>query len=667
MSNDTILNKLFKDYKVFIDTCTLMHENQQAVEHLFEKIALFSQKYANQLIIPVRVIEELEMHSRSKELDKSSKAKSALNILKRHENCYKKKGEECDDFADSVFLKVFPQHRFRYNLALLTQDYKLSVDILNIKKQGSVRCDKSIKVYKLNGDNGKLIDFEDYVKNQNASQASDSKKHSDFVPSKPKKPNKAFTKYSQVTQIPDTIVQVRTIPGENSSVNVSRGQIYLRKEIARGGEGVIYETDTPYIAKIYKKELLTKRRIEKIKLIISKQLKYNGICFPEEALYNQYGEFVGYLMPRAPGKEIQKCLFIKALLEKHFPNWNKLDLVKLSLTILDKIKYLHDHGIIMGDINPLNILVASPEEVYFIDTDSYQIDDFPCPVGTVNFTAPEIQRKHFGDFLRTIGNENFAVATLLFMLMLPGKPPYSQQGGADPISNIINMDFSYPLGESKNGKTPEGPWRYIWSHLLFKVKEAFYETFKKGGKYSTEKTRLNVYDWIRLFEGYKYAIESGNMGSKDPMSLTLFPTRFKAFVNENGETIIKKNKNSSVLDTRKCQKCGREFNITAQILQDCKLRGQKLPVLCDYCSSGVAQTITCIDCGKSFDLTNKEYQYFKDKGLTIPKRCTECRGKKRSRSVTSIPVTGTNSQNKNKGGPDKKSGFFGSLLGFFNH
>ncbi len=659
MSNDLILDNLFKNYKVFIDTSTLMHDNRQAATLLFQKIMSYSQKYGNQLIIPVRVIEELEVNIKIKEADVAEKAKSALKILEHYKGYYDVKGERCDRHPDSVFLRVFQQHRFNHNLALITQDYKLSVDILNILKQGSIeKCKKTIKVFKMQP-NGKLLDFEEYVKRQNVAQEQNTNNTYLNSTNKSNKTHKSFKTFSKVTQVPDTKVPVKSIPGENSIVKVSSGQIYLRKEIARGGEGVIYQTDTPYVAKIYKEELLTRRRIEKIKLILSKKLKYNGICFPEDALYNQYGDFVGYLMPRAPGKEIQKCLFLKPLLEKNFPKWKKIDLVNLSLTILDKIKYLHDHGIIMGDINPLNILVASPTEVYFIDTDSYQIDDFPCPVGTINYTAPEIQRKHFGDFLRTIGNENFAVATLLFMLMLPGKPPYSQQGGEDQITNIINMDFSYPLGESKNGKTPEGPWRYIWSHLLYKVKEAFYETFKKGEKYSTEKTRLSVYDWIRLFEGYKYAIESGNMGNNDPMSLTLFPTRFKAYVDGDGKKKVP-DKGSSVLDTRKCQKCGREFKITAKMLQDCKQTSRKLPVLCDYCSSGVFQTITCVDCGKRFDLTNKEYQNIQSKGYNIPKRCSECRRNKSSKSITSVPVTNT-------GSPNTKSGLLGSIFSFFHH
>lgn len=167
--------------------------------------------------------------------------------------------------------------------------------------------------------------------------------------------------------------------------------------------------------------------------------------FPLAVLHNTRNEFVGYLMPEAKGKELQKCVFIPQLLKKTHPDWKKTETVQLCITILKKLKYLHERNVILGDINPNNILVESPTEVYFVDTDSYQIEGFPCPVGTINFTAPEIQRKKFDTFLRTLGNERFAVATLLFMIMLPGKSPYSLQGGENQIDNIINGDFALRL------------------------------------------------------------------------------------------------------------------------------------------------------------------------------------------------------------------------------
>ena len=95
-------------------------------------------------------------------------------------------------------------------------------------------------------------------------------------------------------------------------------------------------------------------------------------------------EFVGYMMPKAKGKELQKSIFIKPLFLKNFPNWKKRDTVELCITILEKIKYLHDRNIVMGDINPANILVVSPKEVYFVDTDSYQVEDFPWLIYRIN-------------------------------------------------------------------------------------------------------------------------------------------------------------------------------------------------------------------------------------------------------------------------------------------
>ncbi len=232
-------------------------------------------------------------------------------------------------------------------------------------------------------------------------------------------------------------------------------------------------------------------------------------------------------MPIAQGKELQRSIFIKPIFLKSFPNWKRRDTVELCITILEKIKYLHDRNIMMGDINPANVLVVSPKEVFFVDTDSYQIETLPCPVGTINFTAPEGQGKRYSDFLRTVGNENFAVATLLFMIMLPGKAPYAQQGGGDQISNIKGMNFSYPLGDQGSKQTPDGPWRFIWSHLTYDVKKAFYNTFRNGGENSTESTRLGVDDWLKIFRYYLRLLDEGKLKEQDPMPEDLFPTRHK--------------------------------------------------------------------------------------------------------------------------------------------
>lgn len=138
---------------------------------------------------------------------------------------------------------------------------------------------------------------------------------------------------------------------------------------------------------------------------------------------------MGYRMPRAAGTSLQRCLLNQNSVQHYFPSGQRVELVQLAVTILEKLQLLHRSGVLLGDINLNNILMVSPSEVWLVDCDSYQVGGYPCPVGKSPFLPPELLGKHLSQQLRTPGNEAFAVATLLFMLMLPGKAPYAQQGG----------------------------------------------------------------------------------------------------------------------------------------------------------------------------------------------------------------------------------------------
>ena len=327
---------------------------------------------------------------------------------------------------------------------------------------------------------------------------------------------------------PDRRIPVSQIVKAGDVLHTENQQsVILGSVLGEGGEGAAYKTNTPYVAKVYKPEKTTSHRLAKLQALLRKGLSCPGICLPKALLYNSKNEFVGYLMEKAEGVKLRN-LYIKPLLQKTFPHWRKRDLVELGISILQRIGYLHSKGIVLCDINADNIIVRTPKEVYFVDCDSYQVDGYPCTVGTIPFTAPELQNKVVcGSGLRTIGNENFAIAVLLFSLMVTGQMPYNQKGGESSQGNIISMDFSYPLGEKSNKKTPNGPWRFLWSHLPKYLKEAFYETFSKGGKYSTESTRLGAFEWYKKLNYYLSLLDTGKLGEQDKMSEELYPTRFK--------------------------------------------------------------------------------------------------------------------------------------------
>lgn len=671
------LENFCKDWKIFIDTCSLLHE---ASDQFWMNIIPLLEQYGNKVFVPYRSIEELEKHSKNK--NNQELALKANDSLKKVNQLIKAgyidvRGEKNDNFADNVFQVVFTKFRMNYKLLLITQDNDLAKDILALNDVKSQKANP-VQVRRIN-----KFGFIDGFRWSSARETDNTKGTYQQEREVRILPNEeVFRICSEVTKVVDSRMKITKLPEAGSMVYTSKGTICLEKELGAGGEATVYLTNTPYVAKIYKKENITERKYRKIQLMLTKNIDCQGICYPIDILYNEYKEFIGYLMPRAKGQELQKSVFgPKPLFLKKFPNWKKRDTVELCVTILEKIKYLHDRNIIIGDINPANILVVNPKEVYFVDTDSFQVEDYPCPVGTNNFTAPEIQRKHFSDFLRTMGNENFAVATLLFMIMLPGKPPYSQQGGEDPVSNIIKMDFSYPFGESSNKKTPDGPWRYIWSHLTYDIKEAFYHTFRKGGKYSLEKDRLSVRDWLQKFKYYLDLLDSGKYGQQDEMSEELFPTRHK------------KNPKATYIRCRLCGQEAEEARCKNGICKDCLERGEiyrckrcgkemlytnyqkyvkgvKKYDICQECfeyGNKVRLRAKCVDCGRQFEITNNQYEFFQKKGFDIPKRCESCREEKKnnSHSLTRAgnsnrtnPYTPNSRNSSYSGGASSGSGTF---------
>ena len=518
-------------------------------------------------IVIKSVLEELDRKQKTTtDKGKLSKAKSALklyNDMKDNDFITLVGNENDGGFADHVFVYQFTRLRIKYPLVLFTQDRKLAKDILSINNHSSVNGAKRIKAFRVDTDgtpvrwklsdkhpsgvcHGRHFDSLDgFKKNEHLFSM---KANMPYVGSGVNRtslgrPNvsspRPFELKKRAIRLDKTPIDTR-MPAIGDTVKNSDGQsLQLTNSLGTGGEGTVFETEDPQlVCKIYHKNRLNRSAIAKLELMASRTIHHRTICWPVSVAHNVDDEGVGYIMPRANGKELRRSVYIKELLIQSFPHWTRAHVVKLTSTILNAIAYLHKMNVLLCDINPGNILVQDESTVYFVDCDSYQIEGFSCPVGMAPYLAPELYGKKLHSTLRTTEHENFAIATLVFMLLHPGKPPYSYQGGGDPLKNVQNNHFPYPRGSQRSQNPPDGPWRYMFSHLPRYMKDAFHEVFTDG-------ERKSVDEWNALIGRYMNDLGKGYVSDD------LYPRTFKQLTEEQAK--------DKGIPWRNCNRCGKGF------------------------------------------------------------------------------------------------------------
>jgi len=622
--NENTFEKLVeKDYKIFVDTSSLMQKDSENV--FFRVIAPILYKHKKRLIVPKSVLNEISKHNYTNHPN-IKLANNILNELGKY-NLYGINSKFDEEFADNAITSQFHSLRLKYNLCLITNDnsYKkdgnLSQDILDLKKSRSSDGIKDIRVFFIKDNNLKEFMDNTQVKNFN-------KKKIFRLPTQPNKN--------------DTQLNPKEIPTIGSIVTDNQGKKHkLLKQIGRtGGEGSVYLTNTNYICKIYKQEKVTLFRKEKIKRLITNNIKVKNICLPEFIVYNNRKEFVGYIMSQADGHEIKTSIFIPPLFKQKFPHWNRLHLAKVAFNILKKVEELHSYNIILGDINPSNILIKDENNIFFIDTDSFQIEEYPCSVGMVAYTKKERHGQRYENYLRDKDDDIFAVSVLVFQLMLPGKLPYSFSGGGSEKENMNPKNFPYKCYDG-DGYTnaPDGQWIYIWSNLPRNLKLLFCKIFKKS-----EKILIN--ELIKEMQNYIYQLNKGFQSTE------VFPLTHKQ-INEEGKVLKNDFKELNCA-------CGRKFAIPNKKVEEFKIKGWKLPTKCEVCrkikdpdlkkctkcnkqfkdkhnnlcQNCRGKNISCSSCYKTFFFSDGEKKFYDKKNLSYPKKCEECRNNKSNSNNT---------------------------------
>ena len=218
-------------------------------------------------------------------------------------------------------------------------------------------------------------------------------------------------------------------------VDESGHRVQLGERVGpRGGEGEIFRVtgDAHSVAKIYHQPP-DQRKVEKLRRLRS--LSAPGLqkvaAWPTRLLFQAGSpDLTGFVMPFQAGKRVEQLYSPRDRLWE-FPTAGWDFLLHVARNCAAAFETLHEHGVIMADVNEGNVIVTDQGLVRLIDCDSYQIPGadgrvMTCDVGVALWTPPELQnRPSLSGLVRTPDHDRFGLALLIFHLLFMGRHPYA--------------------------------------------------------------------------------------------------------------------------------------------------------------------------------------------------------------------------------------------------
>ncbi len=285
-------------------------------------------------------------------------------------------------------------------------------------------------------------------------------------------------------------------------------RLTTRARLAEGGEGVLYAVETcdpvagPLVAKIY--HAPTADRARKLAAMVARPpenavaVRPRSLAWPIDLLCarrEDEARVVGFLMPRIEGRRPLADLLSPAARRRAFPSFTYRHLVCVARNLALVVGQLHECGYVIGDLNESNILVGDDTLVTLVDTDSFQVQDpwrrrtFRCRVGRPELTAPELMGHPFGTTPRTVDQDAFSLAVLLFRLLMEGTHPFAaawREAGEPPAleSRIAKGQFTY--GSQRGSLVPAPGAPPVWI-LAPQLRELFVACFERGHRAPAER------------------------------------------------------------------------------------------------------------------------------------------------------------------------------------
>ncbi|MHC4184290.1 MAG: protein kinase domain-containing protein, partial [Planctomycetota bacterium] len=239
--------------------------------------------------------------------------------------------------------------------------------------------------------------------------------------------------------------------------------------------------------------------------------RHRSIAWPSDIVYSdrQKTKFAGFIMPRIDTKVFVKLLYYidpRDRVKRLQGAFTWLHLHAIGRNLASCLAAIHERGYCVGDINESNILVAGTTPLTIIDCDSFQIEDHSsgevwlCRVGKQEYTAPEVLEQRYDEINRTKETDCFALAVVLFQLLMEGFHPYAASGklvddAPTPRDKIRKGLFPYTSPKKGIAPPPDAP---SFNILHPDIQNLFHRSFQTGHKEPS--ARPSAKEWMAVLD-----------------------------------------------------------------------------------------------------------------------------------------------------------------------
>jgi serine/threonine protein kinase len=205
-----------------------------------------------------------------------------------------------------------------------------------------------------------------------------------------------------------------------------------------GGEGEIFSLDAQSVAKVYYEHLRSDERKQKVLALCDSYSNFSArysnslIAFPEAPAYEfavSFDTLVGFSMSRLAFPTIATLSFnIKtgAFDEASGLRFDDGRAIAFVYDLFALVEQLHQSRIVLGDINPANIMCEpSTSKPVIVDIDAAQIGGFPCETTHPDYNDPRLGqrgRRLGGAFNFDFGTDIFALSVVCFEFLIGVRP-----------------------------------------------------------------------------------------------------------------------------------------------------------------------------------------------------------------------------------------------------